>query len=97
LWKELEGDLDNRQRLVRVLYPDGLSYSKEEGYRTPLNSPVAMVCAVVSGQENGGEWAREKAGTPKGNQIKLDSPTLLAETGTLIPSSDLRKSCINNR
>jgi site-specific DNA recombinase len=51
IWGALEGDLDNRQRLVRVLYPDGLSFTKEEGYRTPVNSPVAMICEVVSGQE----------------------------------------------
>jgi site-specific DNA recombinase len=51
IWDRL--DLDGRQRFVRVLYPDGLAYSKQDGYRTPANSPVSMICGVVTDAENG--------------------------------------------
>ena len=56
--------IDDRQRFQRVLFPDGLPYSEEQGFGTLVTSPVVNVLQRKSAGD-------DKVARPRGVEPRL--------------------------
>ncbi|MEM9597161.1 MAG: hypothetical protein AAGD06_23015, partial [Acidobacteriota bacterium] len=54
--------LEQRQRLFGLLFPEGLEYHREDGFRTPVT--LSLFRTFVETREEGKEWCARRDSNP---------------------------------